>query len=558
MILRDELEEFNEYQFDEEASIKEATEILDEYIEEYQVPYFQFEDDVWHIDQYLRDNNRKIKFEKLFNELGLENEVLDKKKKVILKCWVSSLIGNFSASTIINYFNGLIKFAKLTSNFTDFNLENTLVKFNKLTISSKNEICNSVSNLLDYYWDYFKEDSHEIFALIQHFSNTYDTDYGVRKLPKTKDILVFNNIINDFFKKNLDLTTLKKWLPIYFWWRLTIIIPMRASEYAKLTKHCIYSKGDVYYLKIKRVKANQNIKDIEFLTEILIPKKLYVEMQEYLEITSETNTSNTFICFKSILKASNARISSIKRFDFNANRLNKLIVQFYEEIVYGEYNFILSKRRGSKDICYIERQLLPNDTRHLAFINLKRQGYHPVEVAKIGGHSTLRSQEHYFSHLNNFLDLEIVALFSNNRIGEYKQSININFVNEYILKPANTSYKLKLDYGYCTDQEMNCRVEECWLCENWRITGKEFELKKEMLEEMINQRNDEVSEIISSFEKLYSEIYSNYKLSKFDFDMSIRNEKIKLNNVARSLDSKISKLLDINKLKTKIEEDKHR
>src|SRR5699024_12777022 len=71
----------------------------------------------------------------------------------------------------------------------------------------------------------------------------------------------------------------------------------------------------------------------------------------------------------------------------------------------------------------VNRKIRPNDTRHFAFLNLMTQGYHPVEIARLGGHNSLNSQYHYHQHVEYWVASEVMELMLNFKL---KENINYN------------------------------------------------------------------------------------------------------------------------------------
>jgi hypothetical protein len=535
----EELTEFNDYQYDYLESVQEAKRILED--SKITTENTVFEGSRWFLEDYVTDNNVCINFEKL--NVSMTN--IKFLNMSVIKCWVASLINSFSTRTVKTYYSGLISFFDLTDNLRKLNINEVLFTFEKYSIYTRLYICNSISNLIDYSNEIFGDKSKEVFSLIKGLSKTFVLQTGVRKLPKTKDILIFNNIFEDYFSKKLNEEEYYKWMPVYFWWKLTTIIPMRPTEFAKLERNCIRKEQSSYYLRINRIKANQNMDNQRYLSDIIIPKEIFIDMKNYINRVKKFGDSDTFISFPSIINIFNLDKKSIKRSKFTNLKFRRILNEFYNEIVFGQYN--VGYKNSSDRVLSIEKLLLAGDTRHLAFINLKRQGYHPVEIARIGGHNSLRSQEHYFSHLNNLVDLEILSLMSNYNTELSVSTLDPSFVDKYIIKPNYGNHKLELEDGYCTDPEMNCRVEDCWECEHWRISADEFLTKKHLLDEKIANKRNELDEVLDSMGILYASIYNN-----LHGDNSItykKSEQTILFQHAKKIDSIIASYIDLNKLR---------
>ncbi|ASJ54547.1 hypothetical protein BP422_13850 [Brevibacillus formosus] len=60
----------------------------------------------------------------------------------------------------------------------------------------------------------------------------------VRDLPKYQDILMFDYLLNDYFEK-CSKEARAMYFPIFLWWRITTIVPMRIQEFLLLKRYCV-------------------------------------------------------------------------------------------------------------------------------------------------------------------------------------------------------------------------------------------------------------------------------------------------------------------------------
>src|SRR5699024_6245392 len=75
-----------------------------------------------------------------------------------------------------------------------------------------------------------------------------------RNLPDFGDVMIFDEIVNDYFQNRPVKETLE-FLPIMIWWLLTNIIPMRPSEFLSLKKECLEfdeNRNSPYRIRIPR------------------------------------------------------------------------------------------------------------------------------------------------------------------------------------------------------------------------------------------------------------------------------------------------------------------
>lgn len=530
---------FYEYEYLGQDSIHEATDIIDIYSQRNDhVPFFTYDDDIWHLYELLQDNIFKINFPERLRAINVDLE--DSVKINIYKCWIASLINSRSIRTIFAYVNGLQTFYEITDGYSKLNFAQVIASFNKYSGSKQGAIICAVNNISDYSINNFYTDTDKVLLLIYQIEKQFkdENKNNVRTLPNSKDILVFDYVVQDFFEKEKNLG----WLPIYIWWKLTTIIPLRISEFMMLSKNCISERNGEHFIELTRIKNTTD--KVQLVNLIKISEELYELFEYYLENTKE-NMDKFIWHFQKSSETLDFMTKHVRE-RFTAARFAELLNFFYEKVVYGEYEVIKGK---DKAIYSIERELRPNDTRHLAFINLKRQGYHPIEVARLGGHLTLKSQQHYFSHLNNLLDLELLSVFSTNEILLNDSGVTKGFIEQSVLKPPiNENYRMKLDIGYCTDENMTCMVSSCFDCESWRIGYDEFQEKKIEINKELGRKNKEIYSVLNSLKKLYIDIYSNVSmLEKYNIK-KVNEEGIVLNSKAEELNNRLCKYLDFYKL----------
>jgi len=550
LIIKKYTDSFNDYEYEKKESVVTAKEIIQEYLEISRKDSFEFDDSKWKLYIDLNNTYCHIDFDKYANKINAHVKFLDSNKIIILKCWIATLIERYHPSTVKGNLNALVRFFNISNGLKRLEYNDIYSVFIKMTTTMQMSLCIALNNLIDYKDDFFGVKTLEISNLILNLKKLIKRERNVRILPSTHDILLFDQVIRHYFNKELGENDFIKWFPIYFWWSITTLIPMRISEFCKLQKNSFFEKNGKCYIKIKRIKHNKKT-EIQIITEMVIPEKLYQQVRNYSKKTKKMDPANTLFSRRLIRKK--LKISrDVKSPDFNARFFNKILKSFYDEIVFCKYNIENKLEDNGDHLEYkslsISRKILPNDTRHLAFINLKRQGYHPVEVARIGGHTTLRSQEHYFAHLGNFMDLELLSLFTNIEL-DSEVSINKSFIDRYILRPYNKNFKLKMEDGFCTDQLMRCPVNDCWDCDYWRITEEEFLLKKEKLLIKMNNKKDEVKLLIQTMNKIFNDISAGVGkyTNTYEYSNDLKEEQ-RLRVLSNEIETAIFKYIDLKKI----------
>lgn len=193
----------------------------------------------------------------------------------------------------------------------------------------------------------------------------------------------------------------------------------------------------------------------------------------------------------------------------------------------------------------VDEKVRLNDTRHFAFINLMRQGYHPVEIARLGGHTSIQAQYHYQQHLDYWVEFESLQLLYSSSKTIFNNSdyypINIEFILDKVMHPIEPNFKDKLEIGYCTDILKRCRKKKCITCPSWGIDLDEFNSKKSEIMVQLKELENEVDRALSTLKKIYSVTLNNcFKDDDFsnlnpNLQKELYNSRINLDNSQRDL-----------------------
>lgn len=463
-----------------------------------------FESDLWILFHDTSQTSRHIDFIEL-RDLERFNKIL-KEDIDILKCYIADeLIDGRDESSVAIKYSNIAKFIIETNNFNwetvnskKGNSIDTL--FSKLVNSNKVSMYNSILNYLEYIEQngLLSEDQAKIASYISE--NSYAKGYtsGKRKLPSNKEIFKFDFIIRDFFnsssQEELDCLLRKIYKPLLIWWKITNIIPLRPVEICgKIPRECIYTKEDRYYLKINRAKVNlenrkvsvnHNSARIPLLKELEITKEIYYLIQEYIKETNFDKESKTLFSYKALVQFRRDYMS-IKN-----NEEDDPLIFFMGEIKYDKNRF---STNSMKNLLYSFRKCIINqkyktsfdkdinlgDTRHLAFASLVFQGINPIDIAMLGGHTSLKTQDQYVGHARYYIDSEIADFVTGRKLIKEDQYSSLAKKIKKDTKwtpprPLIDCYKTEDGVGYCTanrkkgdkcDKVILCPYCSKWWCE---------------------------------------------------------------------------------------------
>lgn len=213
-----------------------------------------------------------------------------------------------------------------------------------------------------------------------------------RVLAAFKNYLLFNEAIAEFWKIACSEAKLF-YFPIYLWWNLTAILPLRPTEFLLTPRDCL--DGNVLTVRRTRLKgggkaAYRIAQDYE-LRRYEINPALAGEIQEYLALTEHMPPAQIDALFRL-----EPHYSYLGRGTDHLNRyytyhnMRTCLDTLFSDAIYA-------------DGLVIERIKL-GDTRHLAMINLIISGSSPVICRELAGHANIGISSHYYTNISNLVE----------------------------------------------------------------------------------------------------------------------------------------------------------
>lgn len=219
-----------------------------------------------------------------------------------------------------------------------------------------------------------------------------------RRLADFRSYLKFNDIINGFW---LAADKMQKlfYFPLYFWWNLTAILPLRPTEFLLMPRNCLETDSDgMNILTIRRTKLKggfekiaYRIKDDYDCRKYTITETLAAELRSYMETTERMQKTgiDTLFLQEPHYSYFGTSMNPASKYYSYAN-LNTCLRYFYQEVI-GPQNAELNTVRLG-------------DTRHLAMVNLIISGGSPVICRELAGHSDVNISSNYFSNISNLVE----------------------------------------------------------------------------------------------------------------------------------------------------------
>lgn len=245
---------------------------------------------------------------------------------------------------------------------------------------------------------------------IDDISPILHTNGQQRQLAHYQSYLRFSQFLDDYWK---TAKTSEKvlYFPVWFWFSVTGVLPLRATECVLTPRNCITHTENGYFLEVRRSKKKGTRQETRYHIEqdyerrkYPIPKYLAIEILEYISATKEIYRSDidVLFCKETQFAVAGVRIENNQYYSY-AN-LKQCLSYFYRNIIQTKYGYTVTANRTRLDDGEIGVIHL-GDMRHIAMVTLAVSGGSPSICKELAGHDSIEISAHYYSNLTTFLDL---------------------------------------------------------------------------------------------------------------------------------------------------------
>lgn len=234
-----------------------------------------------------------------------------------------------------------------------------------------------------------------------------------RQLAQFQSYFAFNDILKDYWEQQLPDEERLFYYPLYLWWQITAVVPLRPREFLLTQRDCLFEKNGKYYLTLRRNNLKGKEKGVShkiaedyYLTTYEIPEKLALIIKHYLDLTKDLASTKLDTLFVTDTHYKHwERKTGINNRFLTYTNLNTILKYFFNEVVSERYGYQVHylnppSRLKDNEINFIHI----GDTRHVAMINLIAEGSSPVTAMLLAGHDNVATSSHYFSNLSHFIE----------------------------------------------------------------------------------------------------------------------------------------------------------
>lgn len=185
------------------------------------------------------------------------------------------------------------------------------------------------------------------------------------------------------------------WFPLYLWWTLTAILPLRTTEFLLTPRECLTMGNGKTLVTLRRTKLKGGGRGLSYLVDkdyekvrYIIPDKMAGEIERYQEATNTmtpTPLSTLFV--------------QEPHYAYLGKKL-------HGDLGYYTYtNLSTCLRRFQEDVMGVsdESRIHLGDTRHLAMIGLILSGGSPLICKELAGHDDINISSHYYSNISSYI-----------------------------------------------------------------------------------------------------------------------------------------------------------
>lgn len=296
----------------------------------------------------------------------------------------------------------------------------------------------------------------------------------------------FDELLRDWWT-NCKEEEKRYYYPLYLFWIITTILPMRVTEFCLTPYNCIRNDDGRYYLTIRRSRLkggyNDDIK-IHYYSieedynrfEYEIPEWLYNEINYYKTISQGYDRSYELLFSMEFLYKNKKNSIGAKSDDrvFDREVLGDILNDFYVSVVNKKYKTINEECLMDR---YMDEQyglyqmeeneimkVLPKHTRHLSMINLIMRGCNPMMIKEFAGHSKETTSCNYYGNVSKTVRCATKTLYDKSKSIQ-KKTASVKEVNPLALMINKEDDFMEVDEGRCYSKNfINGDPTDCTVC----------------------------------------------------------------------------------------------
>ncbi len=236
------------------------------------------------------------------------------------------------------------------------------------------------------------------------------------------------------------------YFPLYLWWKLTAVLPLRVTEFLLTPRDCIRATDRGYLITVRRTRLKGGNSLMSYRIAPDYDKKTYPvssdiaeEILWYKDVTRSMRPSpiDSLFCYEPYRKKH--RISAMDIYGYDCLQTTKL--DFYRYVLEG---------KGIPEVKL-------GDTRHISMMNLIISGGSPRVCMELAGHTNIGISSHYYSNMAELVECSTYEFYRKNRKGA---PAAVHGKSGYSLEPL--SNLTRIPEGWCSSPKRRLKeVDDC-------------------------------------------------------------------------------------------------
>lgn len=486
----------------------------------------EFNDDAW----VLSDEKDQVTLDFTFDEVYVKkymNYYSISEFKEVLKCYIIFCIGQY----IIGTLQELV-----------FNIKKLLYNTECLSKIPTKRYLLFKAGIQDFI-ELMPFASEEI--ILEEERNKYNY-VKRRELAEYQSYFLFGKILEDFWQSaTIDKKTF--FYPIYLWWNITMILPVRVTEFTLIPKECLMVENGVQYLKIRRSKlkgnssGNRNVTykiDEDYKTyNYAVSNEIAAMILDYKELVKGYKESKIDSLFVNevYVKASN----QLKDHGFlHSKHFTRLLDVFYCDVIERYFNFRVIPKDKLKETNFVGEayklkaneivKISLGDSRHIAMQNMLLNGANILMAKEITGHENVDMIFHYSGNMKNLIKCKAYSLFELSKRKEIIVESVAGKGKDFIIRGGELANFIEVDHGRCFSplfiqgnmKDCYAVAGDCEVCKYYQgNTNRKEQIQKQELK--VEERLKRLKRWISS-EKEYRNT-NEYVMLRSQLKASVEN-----------------------------------
>lgn len=253
----------------------------------------------------------------------------------------------------------------------------------------------------------------------------------------------FHDEINSFWDRAEEGEKLY-YFPVFFWWNLTAVLPLRVTEFLMTPADCLKRKNGVPYIVVRRTRLKGGFSPVTYKIDgdyekysYPVSEKIAAAVEWYLERTADMEPSpiDSVFCRQAGSRHRGDQYH-ICEGPFCYRDLNNALKMFYREV-------LTDRKIGRINL---------GDTRHIAMMNLIISGGSPSMCMELAGHEDVNISSHYYANMSNLVECATYELFRRKEKGD---AVYLKGAPAYPLDQVGTCVKIK--GGWCSSEKVKKR-----------------------------------------------------------------------------------------------------